>query len=173
MLAYMFYVLESTNKRILPGQTCSKYIFILSVPFHNDNFDPLSYSKIAKTFLLVVVLTFHERRLFILSCLSIFLIFFQSIFLSIFIVSSLLQLFLSCHCYVIWIDGSVKVSICFMPMQEPGRVAQSVGHLTRKSEVLGLDTRAGHILSFHLPLIQEEQLPVTGESMCTKYWLTA
>ena len=37
----------------------------------------------------------------------------------------------------------------------------------------GLDTRSGHILSFLLPLIQEGQLSVTGESMCTKYWLTA
>ena len=54
----------------------------------------------------------------------------------------------------------------------PGRVAQSVGHLTRKSDVLG-SVRSGHILSFLLPLIQEGQLSVTGESMCTKYWLTA
>ena len=53
-----------------------------------------------------------------------------------------------------------------------GRVAQSVGLLTRKSEVLG-SARSGHILSFLLPLIQEGQLSVTGESMCTKYWLTA
>ena len=52
--------------------------------------------------------------------------------------------------------------------QEPGRVAQSVGHLTRK-----FDTRSGHILSFLLPLIQEGQLSVTGESIGTKYWLTA
>ena len=37
----------------------------------------------------------------------------------------------------------------------------------------GFDTRSGHILSFILPLIQEGQLLVTGESMCTKYWLTA
>ena len=37
----------------------------------------------------------------------------------------------------------------------------------------GFDTRSGHILSFLLPLIQEGQLSVTGESMCTKYWLTA
>ena len=29
------------------------------------------------------------------------------------------------------------------------------------------------ILSFLLPLFQEGQLSVTGESMCTKYWLTA
>ena len=37
----------------------------------------------------------------------------------------------------------------------------------------GFDTRSGHILSFLLPLTQEGQLSVTGESMCTKYWLTA
>ena len=54
----------------------------------------------------------------------------------------------------------------------PGHAAQSVGHLTRKSEVLGFDTQSGHILWFLLPLIQEGQLPVTGESMCTKYCLT-
>ena len=35
------------------------------------------------------------------------------------------------------------------------------------------DNRSGHILLFLLPLIQEGQLSVTGESMCTKYWLTA
>ena len=34
----------------------------------------------------------------------------------------------------------------------------------------GLDTQPGHILSFLLPLIQEGQLSVTGESMCMKYW---
>ena len=33
-----------------------------------------------------------------------------------------------------------------------GRVAQSAGHLTRKSGVLGFDTRSGNILSFLLPL---------------------
>ena len=37
----------------------------------------------------------------------------------------------------------------------------------------GFDTRSGNILSFLLPLFQEGQLSVTGESMCTKYWLTA
>ena len=36
-----------------------------------------------------------------------------------------------------------------------------------------VDTRSGNILSFLLPLFQEGQLSVTGESMCTKYWLTA
>ena len=33
----------------------------------------------------------------------------------------------------------------------PGRIAQSVGHLTRKSGP-GYDTRSGNILSFLLPL---------------------
>ena len=37
----------------------------------------------------------------------------------------------------------------------------------------GFDTLSGNILSFLLPLLQEGQLSVTGESMCTKYWLTA
>ena len=37
----------------------------------------------------------------------------------------------------------------------------------------GFDTRSGNILSFLLPLFQEGQLSVTGESMCTKYRLTA
>ena len=32
---------------------------------------------------------------------------------------------------------------------------------------------SGNILSFLLPLFQEGQLSVTGESMCMKYWLTA
>ena len=35
------------------------------------------------------------------------------------------------------------------------------------------DTRSGHILSVVFPLIQEGQLSVTGQSMCTKYGLTA
>ena len=37
----------------------------------------------------------------------------------------------------------------------------------------GFGTRSGNILSFLLPLFQEGQLSVTGESMCTKYWLAA
>ena len=38
---------------------------------------------------------------------------------------------------------------------------------------LEFDTGSGNILSFLLPLFQEEQLSDTGENMCTKYWLTA
>ena len=57
-------------------------------------------------------------------------------------------------------------------LQGPGRVEQSEGHMTRKSGVLG-SKMSGHILSFLHPLFQEGQLSVTGESMCTKYWLTA
>ena len=62
-------------------------------------------------------------------------------------------------------------SVSHLPKQ-PGRIAQSVGHLTSKSGP-GFDTRSGNILSFLLLLFQEGQLSVTGESMCTKYWLTA
>ena len=40
-----------------------------------------------------------------------------------------------------------------------------------KSEYLGSIPGLA-TLSFLLPLIQEGQLSVTGESMCTKYWLT-
>ena len=49
-----------------------------------------------------------------------------------------------------------------------GRVAQSVGHLTRKSGVLGSIPGLATYFSFLLPLFQEGQLSVTGESMCTK-----
>ena len=38
---------------------------------------------------------------------------------------------------------------------------------------LGFDTWSGHQLSFLISLIQEGQLPVTGGSMCTYYWLNA
>ena len=51
----------------------------------------------------------------------------------------------------------------YVQLQKPGRVAQSVGHLTRKSEVLGSIPGSGHILSFLLPLIHETQWSVTGE----------
>ena len=37
----------------------------------------------------------------------------------------------------------------------------------------GFDTRSESILSFLLPLFQEGQLSVPGESMYTKYWLRA
>ena len=42
-----------------------------------------------------------------------------------------------------------------------------------RARSLWFDTRSGHTLSFLLPVIQEEQLSFTEESMCTKYWLTA
>ena len=45
--------------------------------------------------------------------------------------------------------------------------------ITVGQEGPGFDTRSGNILSFLLPLFQEGQVSVTGESMCTKYWLTA
>ena len=55
----------------------------------------------------------------------------------------------------------------------PGRVAQSVGHLTRKSGVLGSIPGLATYFSFSFRFFQEGQLSGTGESMCTKYWLTA
>ena len=55
----------------------------------------------------------------------------------------------------------------------PGRIAQSVGHLTRKSGVLGSIPGLATYFRFSFLLFQERQLSVTGESMCTKYWLTA
>ena len=54
----------------------------------------------------------------------------------------------------------------------PGRIAQSVGHLTRKSEVLSSIPGLVWSHTFISSSAQEGQLPVTGESMCTKYWLT-
>ena len=49
---------------------------------------------------------------------------------------------------------------------------QSVGHLTRKSEVLVRYPVWPH--TFVSPSADSRgQLSVTGESMCTKYWLTA
>ena len=55
----------------------------------------------------------------------------------------------------------------------PGHLAQLVGHLTGKSGVLGSIPGLATYFSFLLPPFQEGQLSVTGESMCTKYWLTA
>ena len=55
-----------------------------------------------------------------------------------------------------------------------GHLAGSHGAVGSASDsrvrVPGLDTRLGHIPSFLLPMPQEGQLSVTGESMCTKYW---
>ena len=44
----------------------------------------------------------------------------------------------------------------------PGRVAQKVGHLIRKSGP-GFDTRSGHILSFLLPLFSSPEPKAPGE----------
>ena len=56
---------------------------------------------------------------------------------------------------------------------KPGRVAQLVGHLTRKSGDLGSIPGLPIYFRFSFPLFQDGQLSVTGESMCKKYWLTA
>ena len=59
----------------------------------------------------------------------------------------------------------------FNYLHAPGRVAQLVERLTQEPEVPGaIPGPATYRLSFLLPLIQEGQLSVTGESMCMKYW---
>ena len=50
---------------------------------------------------------------------------------------------------------------------------QLLAKVCAQSQGSWVDTRSGNILSFLLPLFQEGQMSVTGESMCTKYWLTA
>ena len=56
----------------------------------------------------------------------------------------------------------------------PGGPHSAVGSASdSRARGPGFDTRSGHILSFLLPLIEEGQLSIIGESMCTKYWLTA
>ena len=55
----------------------------------------------------------------------------------------------------------------------PGPLAQSVGQLTRKSGVLGSIPSLATYFRFSIRFFQEGQLSVTGESMCTKYCLTA
>ena len=64
----------------------------------------------------------------------------------------------------------------------PGAVAQSEASSLGMQAAPELDPHVRHILSWRLghenistvilplPLIQEEQLSVTGKRMCTKYW---
>ena len=54
----------------------------------------------------------------------------------------------------------------------PARIAQSVGHLTRKSGVLGSIPGLATYFRFSFRFFQKGQLSVSGESMCMKYWLT-
>ena len=58
-------------------------------------------------------------------------------------------------------------TFAFFPTSQPGGIVLSVGHLTCKSEVLGSIPGLATYFSFLLSLIQEGQLSVTGESMCT------
>ena len=60
-----------------------------------------------------------------------------------------------------------------VPLFGPGRIAQSVGHLTRKSGVLSLIPGLATYFRFSFRFFNKGSCQVTGESMCTKYWLTA
>ena len=64
---------------------------------------------------------------------------------------------------------NVKDSLQFPVAGARSAIGRSPDLLVRSP---GFDTRSGNTLSFLLPLFQEGQLSVTGESMCTKYWLT-
>ena len=48
-----------------------------------------------------------------------------------------------------------------------GRHVAVGGASDSRARLLGLESRSGYLLSFLLPLIQEGQLSVTGESRCT------
>ena len=54
----------------------------------------------------------------------------------------------------------------------PGRVAQSEARLTQEPEVPGSIPGPATYFRFFFAS-HEGQLSVTGESMCTEYWLTA
>ena len=95
------------------------------------------------------------------------------------------------HCWVtgfLWKKKTVEVKI----VTETFKITNELNQMIRMDKSTGqkrvvpqstdtqslardtpIDARSGNILSFLLPLFQEWQLSVTGESMCTKYWLTA
>ena len=75
---------------------------------------------------------------------------------------------------ILTVSYSYFLSYYHKPCRVAQSVAQSVARLTQEPEVPGpIPDPATYVLSFLLPLIQEGQLSVTGESMCTKDWLTA
>ena len=51
----------------------------------------------------------------------------------------------------------------------PGRLSQLVGHLTRKSKVLGSIPGLATYFRFSFPLIQEGQLSVTGKILFNSF----
>ena len=65
-----------------------------------------------------------------------------------------------------------EVNRLFYARKLPGCVAQTVARLTQEPEARVQYPVRPHTFVL-LPLIQEGQLSVTGESMSTKYWLTA
>ena len=67
--------------------------------------------------------------------------------------------------------GSVFVSMSCIYYAGPRSAVSSMSDSRARGPEF--DTWSSHILSFLLPLIQEGQLSVNGESMCKKYWLTA
>ena len=64
--------------------------------------------------------------------------------------------------------------ICGIVFFTCGQASGIVGSVSdSRARGHGCNTQSSHILSFLNLLIQEGHLSVTGESMFTKYWLTA
>ena len=72
------------------------------------------------------------------------------------------------------VNGNMVLFHLYLPIRCAGpRTCSAVGSASdSRAKGPGFDTRLGHLLSFLLPLFQERQLSVTGEGLCTKYWLT-
>ena len=82
-----------------------------------------------------------------------------------------------CAMYDVGCDDTIRKKFDQLLRYEPGQLDYDLNpHPASDSRARSpvFDTRSGHIISFVLPLIQDRQLTVTCESMCTKYyWLTA
>ena len=93
------------------------------------------------------------------------------------------QVWIECLCDKIQQSLKKHVEICekgtvlyfnYKCLKLKGWAGERSGSISdSRARGLGFDTRSSHILSFLHPLIQEGQLSVTGESLCTKYWLNA
>ena len=82
-----------------------------------------------------------------------------------------------------WVNGGLDFGIYFRPLLEVTGRGSSIGsEFAWHASGPEFDPHVRHILSWRLghenismailrlPLIQEEQLSVTGERLCTKYW---
>ena len=71
------------------------------------------------------------------------------------------------------IPGLATYFLLLLCSHSPNDVPREPQRNVSIAAVRGAVRPSKNILSFLLPLFQEGQLSGTGESMCTKYWLTA